>query len=307
MTRRTSADGTGCEEPFRAPPRPRVVRPTHALAAAVGLLLLVSACGHADGSTRSAPTTSAPLPSASDSLVLQVATTGGLMGPAWWRAELPVLSVYGDGRAISEGPVPAIYPGPALPRLFVKRLDTAGLQDLVDAALAAGVADTTDLGRPPVADAVTTRFTIVSGRHTYVREVYALGAAAGGLTPEQQTARARLQTLQERLGQTALRSGLEEPYSVQTVALLARPWADPQDHLDHPSATWPGPALPGQPLRTRPGTGCLTATGEEATTVLAAAAKANDLTPWVTPDGARWNVGFRPLLPDENGCADLDG
>ena len=28
-------------------------------------------------------------------------------------------------------------------------------------------------------------------------------------------------------------------------------------------------------------------------------------TPWVTSDGARWTVTFRPLLPDESSCADL--
>ena len=282
------------------------MRRTHALAAAVGVLLLVSACGHAGAGPRSAPTTSAPQPRSSDSLVLRLSTTGGLMGPAWWRPELPLLSVYADGRAISEGPVPAIYPGPALPRLFVKRLDPAALQDLLDAAKAAGVAATSDLGRPAIADAVTTRFTVVTGSHRYVRDVYALGVAADGLTPEQQTARAKLQRLQERLGETALRSGLEEPYAAQTIAVLAHSWADPQDHLNHQPATWPGPALPGGPLRTRPGTGCVTATGTQAQSVLTAAATANELTPWVTPDGARWGVGFRPLLPDETGCADLE-
>jgi hypothetical protein len=25
----------------------------------------------------------------------------------------------------------------------------------------------------------------------------------------------------------------------------------------------------------------------------------------VSPDGTRWTVTFRPLLPDESGCADL--
>lgn len=308
MTRRTRCDGTGCEEPFRARRRPRGVRRTHSLTAAVGLLLLLTGCARADESSKAGPTTPPPQPSSSDSLVLRVETTGGLMGPAWWRAELPLLSVYADGRAISEGPGPMIYPGPALPRLFVQRLDAAALQGQVDAALAAGVGDTTDLGRPPVADAVTTRFTVVSGSHTYVRDVYALGVGTpGGLSPEQQAARTKLRALQQQLSHAALRSGLEEPYPVRAVALLVRPWTDPQDHLDHPSAPWPGPALPGTPVRTRPGTTCVTATGAQAQAVLDAAAQANELTPWVTSDGARWTVGFRPLLPDETGCADLGG
>jgi hypothetical protein len=39
--------------------------------------------------------------------------------------------------------------------------------------------------------------------------------------------------------------------------------------------------------------------------VLDAAARATASTPWVTADGTRWSVTFRPLLPDETGCADL--
>jgi hypothetical protein len=278
---------------------------------AAALLLLVAGCAHAGGGRQADPTTSAPLPSGSDSLVLQVGSTGGFMGASWWRAELPRLSVYADGRAISEGAVPMIYPGPALPNLVVQHLDAAAVQDLVDAALAAGVAETSDLGRPPIADAVTTRFTVVTASHTYVREVYALGATApagSGLSAEQQAARTKLQDLQQRLDGVAFPNAgqPDERYHPTAVAMLARPWTDPQDHLDHPPATWSGPTLPGAPLQTRPGTGCMTATGAQAQAVLAAAASANQLTPWVTPDGARWGIGFRPLLPDETGCADLD-
>jgi hypothetical protein len=49
------------------------------------------------------------------------------------------------------------------------------------------------------------------------------------------------------------------------------------------------------------------ASGEQARTVAAAARGANQLTPWSTGDGARWWVGFRPLLPHEAGCSDLAG
>jgi hypothetical protein len=45
--------------------------------------------------------------------------------------------------------------------------------------------------------------------------------------------------------------------------------------------------------------------GDQATAVLAAAGNGNALTPWVGADGSRWSVTFRPLLPDESGCADL--
>ena len=42
-------------------------------------------------------------------------------------------------------------------------------------------------------------------------------------------------------------------------------------------------------------------TGEDLTTLLAAAGKANALTPW-TSDGTENHLIFRPLLPDEHAC-----
>jgi hypothetical protein len=55
----------------------------------------------------------------------------------------------------------------------------------------------------------------------------------------------------------------------------------------------------------RPDLTCVTATGDQAHTLLAAAGSANANTPWVTADGSRWTVTFRQLLPDESACADL--
>ena len=53
------------------------------------------------------------------------------------------------------------------------------------------------------------------------------------------------------------------------------------------------------------GLSCVTARGAEADAVLAAAAGATTLTPWVAGDGTRWSLRLRPLLPYETGCADL--
>jgi hypothetical protein len=88
------------------------------------------------------------------------------------------------------------------------------------------------------------------------------------------------------------------------VAAVASPWADPEDDLAHPEQPWPGPELPGEPVRAPLEVGCVVATGDQAAAVLAAAATASTATPWVS-GGARWFVQFRPLLPDETGCADL--
>ncbi len=65
---------------------------------------------------------------------------------------------------------------------------------------------------------------------------------------------------------------------------------------------WPGPPLPGEPIA--PGVGCVVATGDQAAAVVEAATAATALTPW-SDGGSTWSVTFRPLLPDETGCADL--
>jgi hypothetical protein len=272
-------------------------------APALALLLTLAACaertpaGGPDGDESPEPPSSG--------LVLRVESIGGFTTPALTVGRLPVVSVYADGRLINEGPVPAIYPGPALPNLQVAELDPAALQDLVDRALAAGVAETVDLGMPPVADAPSTRFTLVTSEATYRREVYALGETpeGSGLTAEQEEARGRLSDL---LSSLPASSGVDtSPYAAESVAAVVTPWVDLQDGLVQPERPWPGPALPGQPTGGPPDVSCVTATGTEAQALVEAARTANAATPWVTGDGSRWTVTFRPLLPDETGCADL--
>jgi hypothetical protein len=279
------------------------LRPALAAAVVIGL----TACGERGAATPGSPSTTSAVPAAAEGLVLRVEYTGGFVSPSVTAGRLPLVSVYADGRVISEGPVAAIYPGPALPNLQVQQLDHAAVQDLVDRALAAGVAETSDLGSPPVADAPSTRFTVVTASDTYVREVYALSetpAEGSGLTRDQQAARSKLGDLLTALTDTP--AGQDSTrYAPTAIAAVATPWVDPQDGLAQPDVAWPGPALPGEPTGGLPDVSCVTATGGQVPALLAAAGSATATTPWVTSDGSRWSVTFRPLLPDESGCADL--
>lgn len=293
-----------------------IARPATALA-----VLLLAACA-AGGAARTPPVGTGPPdvgpPDAPAALVLRVEHVGGFLPPHMIAGRLPLVSVYADGRVISEGPVPAIHPGPALPNVQVQEIDPAEVQVLADRAQAAGVGDTSDLGMPPVADAPSTRFTLVTASGTQVREVYALWESpqpgrdpgGSGLTTEQEAARARLATFLTELQDLGRGPEVDTELTVRSyvpeaVAALATPWIDPEDELDHPERAWPGPALPGEPMGPGPlGLGCVVASGEQARAVLAAAGSANVATPW-TSDGARWSVSIRPLLPDESGCADL--
>jgi hypothetical protein len=279
-------------------------------ATAAVTLFLLTACARTD--VVGAPSASAPAvsPSASaataDDLVLRVEQIGGLMGTNMRVTRLPVVSVYADGRVITQGPQPAIYPGPALPNILVQQAPPA----TVDALLAKGrqLGSVGDLGQPHVADASTTRIT-VAGRRL---EVYALRETQPddpSLTPAQRTARGALTAFVDQLTGLADAPGLPEaqPYQPTAVAAFAEPWVKPTDLPTPPPAQpWPGPVLPGVPLQQDTKGGCVTATGAEASKVLTAAKTANQLTPW-TSGSATWTVLFRPLLPDETGCADLQG
>jgi hypothetical protein len=254
------------------------------------------------------------LPDDPAALVLQVAYTGGFLTPELIAGRLPVISVYADGRVLTEGPVPAIYPAPAWPNVQVQQADVETVRSLVDSALAAGVAEATDVGTPGIADAPSTRFTVTTASGTSVREVYALTEGAGdpNLTAVQQEARGKLVGLLTELSGLPNRLGPEgrapAPYEPTAVAAVVRPWSPPQGDPalgQQPALPWPGPALPGEAVA--PGVTCVLASGEQARTVAAAARGANQLTPWSTGDGARWWVGFRPLLPHEAGCSDLAG
>ncbi|GAA4747864.1 hypothetical protein GCM10023328_32840 [Modestobacter marinus] len=303
---------------------PPALRPAAGLLLAVSLLTACAERGGAGaappGPSSATPTGSADvaLPAGEDTLVVQVADVGGFTTPEMLAGRLPIVSVYADGRVITQGPVPEMYPGPAWPNVQVQEVDEATVQQLAERALDAGIAETTDLGSPPLADATSTRFTLHTADRTVQREVYALRETAGvgglpgepgagGLTEQQEEARAQLQDLLDELtdlSQTLYGEGQPpESYRPEAVAALAGPWTEPGDDLTHPEVPWPGPALPGEPVA--PGVTCVTATGDQAQDVADAARDATTLTPWVGADGARWSITFRPLLPHESGCADL--
>jgi hypothetical protein len=301
--------------------RPAALAPLAALALLAGCAGTAGSAGTTGGAATGSPsaTPGPATPAPAGQLVLRVDQVGGFTAAVQLASRLPLLAVYGDGRVLTQGLQPAIYPPPALPSVQVQQVDAAAVGALAQRARDAGVGGSLDLGRPPVADAATTRFTLVTDGAPAVLDAYALREGArseGGLTAEQQAARDRLRGLLDALsdlpgtlGADAVHDG--GPYRPSAVAAVVVPWTDPGP--GRPASRerpWPGPALPGQPLPAGPVAApaaptCVTATGDQARAVLDAAGAASAVTPWTTPDGGRWSVTLRPLLPDESGCADL--
>jgi hypothetical protein len=282
---------------------------------AAAILFLLSACARTDASSGSgagADPSSEPPATGADALVLRIERFGGFVAPDQQIGRLPVVSVYADGRVISEGPRIAIFPGPALPNVVVQQFSPDAVKSLTDKAAAAGVRAGADLGQPNVADAPTTRITLVTAGGTRTVDVIALDEAQAGdprLSAAQRDGRATLAAYVKQVSDmSALTTPASKPYVPASIAAFASPYTAQPNGLptQPPAVAWSGAALPGEPFGVRPGMGCVIADGSQAQQVLAAAKKANAITPW-TSGGKQWTIVFRPLLPDESACADLKG
>ncbi|MFC4071314.1 hypothetical protein [Actinoplanes subglobosus] len=277
-------------------------------------LLLLGACarpgvaGEAGAPGSAAPVTESTTPDPA-TIALRVEYRGGFVPAETIPSRLPQFTVYADGRAITEGPVTLIYPGPSLPNLQEIRLSEAQVRELTAGAVAAGVKAGADFGTPGVADAPSTRISVVTAGGEQAVEVMALGQASPddtSLTAAQQAARKKVTefigSLHELFADAA--SPAAKPYQAERVAVLASPYQDTGDGLAGAPVKWPAAELPGAFLNEELRINCLTVDGTAKDEVLAAAAKGNERTPWESA-GKKWQIKFRPLLPDEKECADL--
>lgn len=263
-------------------------------------LLAAAACGQGVSTDDDALGAASAAP---DALVLQVVRAGGLLPAGAAFRSVPSVSVYGDGRVVTQGAQIEIWPAPALPSVQVGRLDADEVRRLVDAGREVVDADA-DYGQPPVADAPTTAVVVQDGDRRTVAAAMALEERSGeptepggGLTAEQRAARERLSAYVRQVQDAASRAPAQA-YERAALAVLAEPYGDaaPTPELPPSEAAWPGPAL-------GPGT-CVVVSGAEATEVGEAATTASVETRW-TAGGQVLRLAFRPLLPHERTCDDV--
>lgn len=280
---------------------------------AAALLLAAAACGNAYAADK------APAALEPGAVAVRV---DQLAGPQPADATgLPLVVVYGDGRVLTQKPSPA---GAALPTLVQRRISTASVRALVDRAIRAGMGGGTDFGKPPVAGATVTRFTVTTSAGVRTTRVPALSGDVGRLTPAQNNARqaardllAALTDLPATLGADAV--GAAGTYVPTAVAAVASPWngycVSPPAGVrvsapcgDEPAGKkarrWPGPVLPGGPISDGTPIPCVVVTGRAAAALLTAARTATATTPWAS-GGSQWRITMSPLLPGESGCAEL--
>ena len=111
-----------------------------------------------------------------DDVVISVEYEGGFVPLEMLFARTPVAQVTGDGRALSTGPVPAIYPGPLLPNVLQRTITPEATEELLALADELGLlADIAYARNDMVADAPDTVVTITVDGTTYEHRAYALG------------------------------------------------------------------------------------------------------------------------------------
>ena len=337
LAHRGSVEGSGPRGATVPRPSRAGARTGVAVLAAVAASVLAgcaSLAGDASGGSTlpppALPSTAAP-GDAGSAVVLRVEDLGGMTSSTTLVTRLPQVSVHADGRVVREIATYAasVDEEPALPRLVQRTVTPAGLDALVERARDAGVGDGTDLSYAPVTDNSTTRFLLVADDGPAWSDAYALNVSArlgvpigepapspsipvgrgsvdSTFTQEQADARYRLLDLADALADLpaalgAGEVGEETPYVPEAVAVLAVP-RDEQPAPD--PIAWPGPALPGESMGDDGVPWCLVVRGGDVAPVLEAAGRALWSSPW-TDGGTTWSVRFRPLLPDEHGCADL--
>ena len=277
---------------------------------------MLAACAGATPSPSASPS---PEPTApADALFRLRVTMVQALPPAATFSLTPTIVISNDGRVLTGGVVPAIFPGPLVIPVVEQQLTAAGWSKLVaaarDAGLLAGARDFTGGGMPP--GSVTARLEIVADGQLFdlVGDPNRIMVCVTTpCVPQPGTPEAfggfvsQLSNLQGWLGGELGQQGIYAPAGYGLV--VGPPPANDQD-LAQPAMGWPlagGFAVFGKPLADGSGGRCGIATGADAVAIRPALNAANQLTRWRDPvDGSFHGLTVRPLLPgDEDVCEGL--
>ncbi len=250
---------------------------------------------------------------APEEVLVRISYEGGFVPIEWTYTNFAFYSLFGDGTLIVPGAQIELYPGPALPAISSRQVDEAGIQAILEHAIAVTrniPADLNDLGYMGIADASTTVITVSAGGVDRTIRAYALSELTerpDGMPEREYQARLSLQELvatltgpTEWLPEGSL--GPEGAYEASAARLFVGDYRKMDDLAQDPMP-WPlsaGLADFGDPIPPG-GMRCGVVEGEDWDTVRDSATAANQLTPW-TDAGDRYSILFRPLLPDERGC-----
>jgi hypothetical protein len=288
-------------------PALRFARPGALLLASLSLVACVGSAGAI-----------APSPSPDgvdgDTPVFRVSWDGGFVTPEMLLGRMPIVTVYADGRVITNGPVIAIYPGPLMPNLQERTLSKAGLERLVELAREKDLLKTVHYEFPGIADAADTVLEIRLDGNTYRVSAYALGDAAvdlGAPNLDQATidGRADLRAFVDALTGIPADEFIDEehPFVIEGLQIYAgKAVVVPNSELpgEQPAIDWPladlataGEKVDNGVLDVR----CQVVTGEDLAQVLPLLQGANSLSTFRS-EGELYSFIVVPVFPGDTGC-----
>jgi hypothetical protein len=251
----------------------------------------------------SASPASSPPPATSTNIVLRMTQSGGFLYPGTTLDVAPAFTLYGDGSVIYRpSGVPQFGPPGRAGGLRRAHMDGEQMDALFAFALGpGGLADAGELyADVPVADSMSTIFTIAGGGVSKTVSVYALGDE---MEPGPETAhRQRFSLLARLLGSfeaEVARGNATDAGEFEAQAYRVVLFPDEFGELA-PSAEWPWQELaPDDFERDRSGFGVRLLSADEAEPLFDLPAADIGDPVVVGPDEVNYLVRYRPLLPDE--------
>ncbi|MET0716504.1 MAG: hypothetical protein ABWY57_16500 [Mycetocola sp.] len=276
----------------------------------VVVAVLVAGCSSGSGS---------PSPAGGTAPYALRATTHQAIPPESQFTWMPYAFITDDGVVVTQGAVPAIFPGPLMPPLFGAPITEAGFGQVLERARALGLLDGDgDFSPPdPMPGALSGLIELkVDGT---MREI--TGDPNSGIQcittpcdPEPGTPEA-FGTFWRELGD--LRSmvgdqvGAEMAYHPEGYALLIGVTPPDDAGIEPHVVEWvldTPLAEIGEPVGPDPLPTCGTVRGDDATTLEAAFSRSNQLTMWLDNSVSEpVSIAVRPLLPGDDPCNELFG
>ena len=289
----------------------RLARPTALLLVALSLAACVGSVGAANPTP---PPPASPDPVDPGTPIFRVRDDGGFVTPGMLLGRLPIVVVYPDGRVITEGPVPAIYPGPLMPNLRERTLSPAALERLIELARDKDLLRTVHYDYPGIADAPDTVLEIHLDGKNYWVSAYALAEGDRDL-PDADLEEDAIE------GRAALRQFIEALTRIPETDFVDREHAYAPTGLRvyaGPAVIVPDSELPGEqpaidwPLEDLATAGdevtggvtddrCQVIEGDDLARVAPLLQGANSLSTFRS-EGELYSLTVRPLLPGEVGC-----
>jgi hypothetical protein len=273
---------------------------------AIGLL----ATGCAGPGTGGKPRNYVAATGATD-LIMQLTEGGGMVPQTFHLTNTPTFALYGDGRLVLLAPDDHkySYSTPLLPNLREVRVTPEEMQKILGAADDAGLlgADAS-YDQASVTDLGDSDFTTTVAGITHRVSAYALYPQFTTADMAANVARARLIAFRETIDKVANLSAFlgrtmsDKPYGPTSMRVYVGP-VGPYGNAVAQGVAWP---LALDPVTldltsSDPQLGCVTLTGAEVATFIAAAGTASKVSIW-TAFGHSYSVLARPLFPEESGC-----